>query len=103
MSILRKSAKGRECTVRIHGICNHNPETTVLAHLNGGGMGMKQNDLFGCFACSSCHETLDGGYVRMGLSRLTRDLYHLQAMQRTQEIWLKEGLIKVVDKRSKND
>ena len=28
----RKEAKGRECMVRLPGICNFNPETTVLAH-----------------------------------------------------------------------
>ncbi|MER2105083.1 MAG: nuclease domain-containing protein, partial [Pseudomonas atacamensis] len=40
---LRASANGQECTVRMPGICNHNPETTVLAHLPCGqkGMGIK--------------------------------------------------------------
>ncbi len=32
MANLRKEARGRECQVRIYGICNGNPETTVLAH-----------------------------------------------------------------------
>ncbi|ECK2143415.1 DUF1364 domain-containing protein, partial [Salmonella enterica subsp. enterica serovar Enteritidis] len=32
MADLRKAARGRECQVRIPGYCNHNPETTVLAH-----------------------------------------------------------------------
>ena len=29
---LTKAARGRECQVRIPGVCNGNPETTVLAH-----------------------------------------------------------------------
>ncbi len=32
MANLRKEARGRECQVRIYGVCNGNPETTVLAH-----------------------------------------------------------------------
>ena len=43
MSKLRKLARDRECQVRIPGICNHNPETTVLAHLGGAGMGIAHN------------------------------------------------------------
>jgi len=37
-----ESARGQECQVRIPGICSHDPETVVFAHLNGGGMGMKR-------------------------------------------------------------
>ncbi|WP_157795538.1 nuclease domain-containing protein, partial [Escherichia coli] len=29
---LRKAAKGQICQIRIPGYCNHNPETSVLAH-----------------------------------------------------------------------
>lgn len=29
---LRKAARGQMCTVRIPGYCNHDPETSVLAH-----------------------------------------------------------------------
>lgn len=45
---LRKAAKGRDCMVRLEGICNHNPETTVLAHIRMpglSGMGIKADDL----------------------------------------------------------
>ncbi|EIC2853121.1 DUF1364 domain-containing protein, partial [Escherichia coli] len=34
---LRKAAKGQMCTVRIPGYCNHNPETSVLAHYRLAG------------------------------------------------------------------
>jgi len=60
MSKLRKSARGRECQVRIPGYCNHDNDTVILAHKNGGGMGMKSPDLHGAFCCSSCHDILDG-------------------------------------------
>lgn len=72
--------------------CNHNPETVVLAHLGGGGMGRKRNDLHGAFCCSSCHDVLDGR-VPTHLTVEQRKLAHLEGMVRTQEIWLKEGLI----------
>ena len=52
---LRESARGMDCALRIPGACNHNPETTVLAHLPCGhkGVGMKSPDNMAVFACSS--------------------------------------------------
>lgn len=94
MTALRKSAKGRDCTVRIPGVCNFDPETTVLAHLGGGGMGMKRNDIHGAFCCSSCHRVIDGVEQTL-ISKSMLKIYHLEGMVRTQEIWLKEGFIKV--------
>jgi len=34
-SKIRASAKGEDCQVRVEGVCNFNPETTILAHLGG--------------------------------------------------------------------
>ena len=34
---LRKAARGQMCTVRIPGYCNHDPETSVLAHYRLAG------------------------------------------------------------------
>lgn len=62
MANLRKEAKGRECQVRLPGICNFNPETTVLAHYRMAGLngvGQKPDDIFGAWACSSCHDECD--------------------------------------------
>ena len=59
---LRQSASGEQCTLRL-GCCNHNPETTVLAHLrlfSMAGMGAKPPDWCAVFACSACHDALDG-------------------------------------------
>lgn len=92
MSKLRKSARGRECQIRIPGVCNGNPETTVLCHLNGAGMGMKHPDLFGAFGCSSCHDEVDRRTTTYDYVSVRHD--HLEAVIKTQAIWLKEGLIK---------
>ena len=91
---LTKSARGRMCEVRIPGICNHNPETTVLAHLNGGGMGRKQPDLLGTFACSACHDEIDRRTRHTEAA--TARLHHLEGIVRTQLIWLSEGLIREI-------
>jgi len=92
-SKLRKSAKGRNCQVRLPTHCNYNPETTVLAHLGGAGMGRKHNDLFGSFCCSGCHDAIDKR-VKSCLTKDDLKLAHMEGIQRTQQIWLDEGLIK---------
>jgi hypothetical protein len=92
-SKLRKAARGRYCTVRIPGACNHDPETVVLAHLGGGGMGRKRHDLHGAWCCSSCHDAIDGRQK----SEHTFDelrLMHLEGVIRTQEALIDEGFIK---------
>ena len=58
---IRTSARGEQCTLRL-GCCNHDPETTVYAHLRmfgWGGMGQKPPEPLGVFACSACHDVLD--------------------------------------------
>lgn len=92
MSKLRNSAKWKLCTVRLPGVCNNNHETTVLAHLNGGGMGLKKNDLFGAFACSACHDEIDGR-THVFDDREYVELAHRQGVERTQLEWLSSGLI----------
>lgn len=93
---LRKEAKGRGCMVRLPGICNFNSETTVLAHirLSGvSGMGMKSPDLIGAWACSACHDEIDGRTNRSGLTRDELRLAHYDGMVRTIVQLEKEGLI----------
>lgn len=63
MKTLRELARGKPCMVRVPGICNSNPETTVLAHIRRGnvaGMGQKPPDTCAVWACSSCHDLIDG-------------------------------------------
>jgi hypothetical protein len=97
MSKLRKSAKGQDCQIRIPGVCNFNPATTVLAHLPGGGMGYKNSDLSASFACSACHAWVDGGWTKdkREAAQLEADLYHHEGVIRTQQIWLESGLIEI--------
>lgn len=88
-----KSAKGETCTVRIPGVCNHNPATVVFAHINGGGMARKRSSIHGAYACSECHAFLDGGYAQFLWSRQMRDAEHLRAMLETQERMIKNGVL----------
>ena len=89
-----RAARGQPCLVRIPGICNHNPETTVFAHLGGGGMGTKKRDLFGSFCCSSCHDAIDGRTkVVNGYSRNEIELMHYQGMERTQNWLIENGIL----------
>jgi hypothetical protein len=64
MTPIRRAARGEECTLRIPGVCNRDPATTVLCHSNrladGKGMGLKAPDSAACFACHACHDVLDG-------------------------------------------
>lgn len=88
---LRDLARGKPCQIRIPGICNSNPETTVLAHyrLPGTcGMGLKPPDLLGAWACSACHDEVDrrtrhkeGGYVgEMFAQGVMRTLYEVHKL-----------------------
>lgn len=95
MANLRNEARGRECQVRIYGICNHNPETTVLAHYRMAGLcgtGMKPDDLLGAWACSSCHDEIDRRTHI--IDHEFAKIYHLEGVMRTQDILRKEGKIK---------
>lgn len=93
---LRKAAKDRGCTVRIPGVCNFNSQTVVLAHvrLSGiSGMGTKAPDLLGAWACSACHDEVDGRTNKSSLSRDELRLAHFEGMARTIAQLVKEGLV----------
>ena len=91
---IRKSARGQECTVRIQGVCNFNPETTVLAHVGKDrGMSLKCDDSFAVYACSDCHDWIDGR--GMVMDEGTRAVYLLAALERTQSLLIEQGLLEV--------
>ena len=92
MSKIRRSAMGKECQVRIPGICSFNPETTVLAHLNGGGIARKNHDFLGAYCCYDCHQAIDG-HRRTQYTNEQIDMYFYQGIFRTQQILFNEGLI----------
>lgn len=95
MAKLRKEARGRECQVRIPGVCNGNAETVVLAHYRMAGIcgtGMKPDDLFGAWACSACHDETDRRTRRTDAD--SAHLAHLEGVIRTQAVLLAEGKIR---------
>lgn len=94
MSKLRESARGQDCLVRLPGVCNRNPETVVLAHLGGGGMGMKRKNHEGAFCCYNCHQVLDGA-ANSQFSPNELKLFHLEGVMRTQIEWIKIGLMTI--------
>ena len=92
---LRQFARGRECQVRIPGICNRDPATTVLAHIRMSGItgiGMKARDELGAWCCSACHDAIDGR-KKTSHSRDYLRLAHLEGMLRTFAILSDEGVI----------
>jgi hypothetical protein len=94
MTKITESARGEQCQVRIPGVCNHNPETTVLAHLGGGGMGMKQPDCEGSYCCSDCHSVIDGQVPRPeGWTKSDITLAHHEGCVRTRSILIDKGLL----------
>ncbi len=98
---ITKSAKGKECQIRIPHVCSHNPETVVWAHANGlaagKGIGMKSPDALGSYACQKCHDLYDMRTPISGTG-LTHDqvkLYFYEGHMRSLKILIKEGLIKI--------
>ena len=89
---LRKAARDRPCTINLYGVCNHDTSTSVLAHLPGPGVGIKADDRHGAIACSACHDAVDGR-TQLGYDKDFTMLMFLEAVIRTQKIWIKEGLM----------
>ncbi len=95
MSALTKLARGRDCQVRLPGICNFNPETTVAAHYRLAGtcgVGMKPPDLLAAWACSACHDHIDAR-TRSG-QRVDTRLSHAEGVLRTIAALIKLGKVK---------
>ena len=90
---LREAAKGRPCQIQIYGVCNHNPEATVLCHLPGPGVGIKADDRHAAIGCSDCHDVVDGRRKQNVWSVNDIELWFYEAVIRTQKIWIKEGLM----------
>lgn len=89
---LRESARGQDCTLQVAGVCNGNPETSVLAHMPSEIAGHKSTDISSCVACSSCHDWLDR---RNRGNEEEREWYMRRAQVRTLHLWLSMGLLKV--------
>ncbi|WP_260523966.1 DUF1364 domain-containing protein [Serratia sp. PL7] len=97
MANLKEEAKGRDCQIRIPGVCNFNPYTTVLAHYRMAGTcgtGIKPDDAQGAWSCSSCHDLIDGRKKTTDYTHDELRLMHAEGVLRTLAIWKKEGLVK---------
>lgn len=93
---LRKLAEGQECQVRIPHVCNFDPSTVVLAHMNGAGWGLKHHDLLGAHCCSACHDAVDGRskeYLAYGHSSDEIKLWFYEGIFRTQLKLINEGKV----------
>lgn len=99
MSKIRKSAQGEECCIRIPGVCNFDPATTVLAHYRMQpfcGTGVKPPDWMGAYACSACHDTVDKRVSAMPFKlAMEYRRYHAEGVLRTQAKLIEKGLLKV--------
>lgn len=97
---IMQSAKGENCTLRIPSVCNRKSETVVFAHIEGNkGTSTKNHDIFGVYACSDCHDWLDGRYFKSMGEPIPYKLRHrevLRALQETQIKLVEKGLIRVV-------
>jgi len=88
---ITKSARGEDCTLMLDN-CSGS-ETVVLCHIGKNrGMGIKCGDHFAVYACSSCHDVIDG----RAKSRFTHDELSdikLIALERTQQKLIDKGLL----------
>lgn len=95
---ITKSAKGKECQIRIPGVCKHDKETVVWCHPNGlasgRGVGLKGVDIGGAYGCQACHDVYDR-------RKKTNFPYeHIQVCffeghLRSLQILIKDGLIRI--------
>jgi hypothetical protein len=95
---ITKAARGRDCQVRIPGVFNGNPETTVLAHYRmagTNGMGCKPNDLQGAWACSACHDLIDGRTRHPDYNHFDTQHMHAEGVFRTLDTLIREGILKI--------
>lgn len=94
MSKITESARGEACQIRLPNVCNFNPETTVWAHANGSaagkGVGMKSPDILGTYACSACHDAVDG---RTRIPRHEVRLAFWEGHARSVRILIDKGLL----------
>ena len=91
---LKEFARGEQCALRLPGICNHNPETTVLCHLPGigKGTGTKVSDIHAANGCSACHDAMDRfKYEKFGLTDAMVLDAQLRGLAETQARWVMRG------------
>lgn len=91
---IRDSARGKDCLMQLPGCLG--AEATIWSHYRGEkGMGLKADDLAGCYACTHCDSIYDGQKPRpMGVDRTDVELAWHEAHIRSIVILHAEGVIK---------
>jgi hypothetical protein len=94
---LTRHARMQSCTLRLPS-CNGDQATTVFAHAPSvsKGTGIKSEDWFGAFACSSCHDLVDGRTPTHLTEAIINDAW-LRGIHATQFIFHRDGLLSSVD------
>lgn len=90
------SAKGEDCTVRLPGVCNFNRDTVVFAHISGVrfGHGIGKKTKLGAYACSSCHDLIDGRVpLPFHITKQAVKMAHYEAVMETLLKMEEKGLI----------
>jgi len=89
----RNLARGKPCDLRIPGVCNRNPETTVLAHVNTEfkGIALKSPDTMAIRACFDCHSYFD----RLAPSSPEYHELAIYGLARTHKAYIEEGVINI--------
>ena len=91
---IQRFARGKDCCLRIPGICRTTPENedVVLAHAPYPGRGgTRLHDWWAAPACMKCHDMVD---MREGYDLDTSNDW-LSAIHEWQEMLIKEGLMNV--------
>jgi len=90
---IRNSARDEDCSLRL-GQCSSN-ETVILAHIGRNrGWAIKCGDHFAVYACSNCHDIIDGR-VKSQFGKLELDSEKLRALEETQSKLIQKGLLNV--------
>ncbi|WP_043530442.1 nuclease domain-containing protein [Litchfieldella xinjiangensis] len=95
---MRNAARAERCTLEILGVCSHREETTVLAHLpdESHGISRKSDDISAVFACSNCHNVIDGDSRGWPADEYRqREWYFRRAQTRTWRRLLELGVISI--------
>jgi hypothetical protein len=97
---ITRSARGEACSLRVPGVCNFNRETTVFAHApsRSSGMSKKSENWWGAYACSGCHDFMDGRAISPYLDSSDKPGIWLDGIHETQQKLIAKGLMPQGDK-----
>ena len=90
---IQKSAKGEDCALRIPGVCNFDPTTTVLCHAPYPGRGgSRKQDWWAAYGCYNCHQYMDSE-LRTWTTPVARWANWATAIHETQAKLIEKGLM----------